>query len=179
AANGGRDNAFTTEDYTVFHQTVARDRLGEVMRLEADRMQNLVLDDQVVLPERQVILEERRMRIDNSPSALLDEQTRTALYLHHPYRNPTIGWEEEMAHLTTADAVAFYRTWYHPNNAVLVVAGDMTAAELRPLAEKYYGPIPAVPVPARHRLEEPPRVASARLVSKSSQVAEANWARSW
>jgi zinc protease len=93
AQNGGRDNAFTGEDYTAYYQTVAIDRLPLVMKLESDRMAHLQLVDEVVLPERKVILEERRMRIDNNPAALLEEQTRTAIYLNHPYRIPTIGWE--------------------------------------------------------------------------------------
>src|SRR5207237_7540213 len=109
---GGRDNAFTTEDFTAFYETVARDRLELVMRLEADRMTGLVLDDRAVLPERDVVLEERRLRIDNEPAALLAEQLRATLFLHHPYRNPNIGWENEIRRLGTADALAFYRDWY-------------------------------------------------------------------
>src|SRR5712692_5448604 len=179
AQNGGRDNAFTAEDYTAFHQTVAVDRLPLVMKLEADRMQNLVISDAVVLPEREVIIEERRSRIDNSPAALLNEQVRTAIFLNHPYRIPTIGWEHEMALLSTADAQAHYRTWYAPNNAVLVVAGDITAAQLKPLAEQYYGPIPARAVPPRDRLIEPPHAATARLELRSPRVAQANWTRSY
>src|SRR6185437_10096297 len=130
ARNGGRDNAFSTQDYTAYHETVARDRLDLVMRLEADRMTGLVLDDSVVLPERNVVLEERRMRIDNEPASLLAEQLRAGLFLHHPYRNPNIGWEHEIQGLGTADAVAFYRNWYAPNNAILIVAGDIDAAEV-------------------------------------------------
>jgi zinc protease len=179
AQNGGRDNAFTGEDYTAYYQTVAIDRLPLVMKLEADRMANLQLTDAVVLPERKVILEERRMRIDNNPASLLDEQTRTAIYLNHPYRIPTIGWEHEMAGLTTDDALAWYGTWYAPNNAILVVSGDITAAQLKPLAEQYYGVIAARPVPARNRVSEPPRVATARLEFRSPQVAQANWTRSY
>jgi zinc protease len=179
AQNGGRDNAFTGEDYTAFHQTVASDRLELVMKMEADRMNGLVLSDAVVLPEREVILEERRTRIDNSPAALLNEQVRTALYLHHPYRIPTIGWEQEMEQLSTEDALAWYRTWYHPNNAVLVVAGDVTTPQVRALAEKYYGAIPAEAVPPRVRVKEPPRVATARLEFRSAQVAQASWTRSF
>lgn len=179
AQNGGRDNAFTGEDYTVFHQTVALDRLPLVMKLEADRMANLVLSDAVVLPEREVIIEERRSRIDNSPAALLSEQVRTAIYLHHPYRIPTIGWEHEMEQLSTEDALDHYRTWYAPNNAVLVVAGDITAAQLKPLAEQYYGPIPSKPVPPRNRVTEPARVAAAHLEFRSPRVTQANWARSY
>ncbi|MDB5406698.1 MAG: peptidase [Rhodospirillales bacterium] len=179
AQNGGRDNAFTGEDYTAYYQTVAIDRLPLIMKLESDRMANLQLKDEVVLPERKVILEERRMRIDNSPAALLDEQTRTAIYLHHPYRIPTIGWEHEMEGLTTADALAWYGTWYAPNNAILVVSGDIDVAQLKPLAEQYYGVIPARPVPERVRVSEPPRVATARLEFRSPQVAQANWTRSY
>jgi zinc protease len=179
AQNGGRGNAFTTEDYTAYHQTVAADRLPLVMKLEADRMANLQITDAVVLPERQVIIEERRSRIDNNPAALLNEQVNTAIYLNHPYRIPTIGWEHEMAALSTADAIAHYRTWYAPNNAVLVVAGDVTTAQVKSLAEQYYGPIPARPVPPRHRLSEPPHVATARLEFRSPRVAQANWTRSY
>ena len=177
--NGGRNNAFTTQDYTAYHETVARDRLDLVMRLEADRMTGLALDDSVVLPERNVVLEERRMRIDNEPASLLAEQLRAGLFLHHPYRNPNIGWEHEIRGLGTADAVAFYRNWYAPNNAILIVAGDIGAAEVRALAEQYFGPIPARPVPLRLRVEEPPHRAALRLEMKSARVAQPRWSRSY
>lgn len=177
AENGGRDNAFTTHDYTAFFQQVAADRLELVMKLESDRMANLQITDKVVTPEREVILEERRQRIDNNPAALFDEQLDTALFLHHPYRIPTIGWESEMHGLTTADARAFYHRWYAPNNAILVVAGDVTTQQVKALAEKYYGDIPARAVPARHRVAEPPKVAAARLTMKSPRVSEVSWTR--
>jgi zinc protease len=179
AQNGGRENAFTTADYTGFFQNVAADRLALVMRLEAERMTDLVISDAVVLPEREVILEERRTRIDNNPTALLNEQVNAALFLNHPYHNPIIGWEREMHELSTADELAFYRTWYAPNNAVLVVAGDVTVAGVRALAEKYYGSIPSRPVPERHRVGEPPKAAAARLVMKSARVGEPSWSRSY
>jgi zinc protease len=179
AQNGGRENAFTTADYTGFFQNVAADRLELVMRLESERMTDLVISDKVVLPEREVIIEERRTRIDNNPTALMNEQVNAALFLHHPYRNPIIGWEHEMHELGTADAVAFYQTWYAPNNAVLVVAGDVTVAGVRALAEKYYGPIPTRAVPERHRVGEPPKVAAARLLMKSARVGEPSWSRSY
>ena len=179
AQNGGRENAFTTADYTAFFQNVAADRLELVMKLESERMTGLVLNDAVVLPERDVIIEERHTRIDNNPAALLNEQLNTALYLHHPYRNPVIGWEHEMRGLTTEDALAFYHTWYAPNNAVLVVAGDVTVDQVRALAEKYYAPLAAHPVPERHRVSEPPKVAAARLVMKSSRVGEPSWSRNY
>jgi len=177
AQNGGRDNAFTTEDYTVFHETVAKDRLDLAMRLEADRMTGLVLDDSAVLPERDVILEERRMRIDNDPSALLREQAIAGLYLNASYHNPTIGWEHEMRGLGTADALAFYRDWYAPNNAILIVAGDVEAAEVKTLAERHFGPIAARSVPPRLRLEEPPHYAPIRLEMKSPRAAQPSWRR--
>lgn len=177
AQNGGRDNAFTTEDYTVFHETVATDRLDLAMRLEADRMTGLVLDDAAVLPERDVILEERRMRIDNDPSALLREQVIAGLYLNASYHNPTIGWEHEMRGLGTADALAFYRDWYAPNNAILIVAGDVETAEVRALAERHFGPLAARSVPPRLRLEEPPHYAAIRLEMKSPRAAQPSWRR--
>jgi zinc protease len=174
---GGRDNAFTSPDYTGYYETVARDRLEQVMQLEADRMTGLVLDDRVVLPERDVVLEERRTRVDNNPVALLREQLTANLFLNESYRIPTIGWEAEIRRLGTADALAFYRDWYAPNNAYLIVAGDVEAAEVRRLAEKHFGPIPARPVPARVRLDEPPHHAAARLDMKSARAAQPSWRR--
>ena len=175
--HGGRENAFTAGDYTGYHETVARDRLDMVMRLEADRMTGLVLDDALVLPERDVVLEERRMRIDNEPASLLAEQLMATLYLNASYRVPTIGWPSEIRRLGTADALAFYRDWYAPNNAVLVIAGDASAAEARPLAERYFGPLAARPVPGRTRLDEPDHPAAARIEMKSARVAQPSWRR--
>ncbi len=179
ARNGGRENAFTTNDSTAYYQTVAADRLELVMKLEADRMTNLVLTDKDVLPERDVILEERRSRIDNHPAALLDEQMSAALFLNHPYRIPVIGWKHEVERLTTEDALAFYRRFYAPNNAILIVAGDITAEKLRPLAEKYYGAIPSREAPERARLGEPPQRAARRVVLKSERVREPRWGRDY
>jgi zinc protease len=177
ARSGGRNNAFTAEDYTAFYETVARDHLEPVLRLEADRMTGLVLDDRVVLPERDVILEERRMRIDNEPSALLAEQLNAALFLNASYHNPTIGWETEMRGLGTDDALTFYRRWYAPNNAILVIAGDITAAEAKPLVERYFGSVPQRQIPDRPRLDEPPHHAPVRLEMKSTRAAQPSWRR--
>ena len=177
AQAGGRDNAFTAEDYTGYHQTVASDRLELLMRLEADRMTGLVLDDPVVLPERDVVLEERRMRVDNEPAALLHEQLMASLFLNGSYRIPTIGWETEIHRLGTDDALAFYGRWYAPNNAILVVTGDVETGEVRRLAEKYFGPIPLRPLPARVRLDEPPHRAAARLEMRNARVAQPSWRR--
>ena len=177
AKEGGRDNAFTAADYTAFYETVARDRLALAMQLEADRMTGLALDDELVLPERRVVLEERRMRVDNKPRAVLDEELNARLFLHAPYRNPNIGWGEEVRRLGTADALAFYRRWYMPNNAVLVVGGDVEPAAVKALAERVFGPIPARPLPPRRRAEEPPHHAAVRVTMKSAHVAMPSWER--
>ena len=170
ARNGGRENAFTSHDYTGYYQSIAVDRLEMVMEMEADRMTNLVFDAKEVEPERQVIFEERRNRTGNNPSALLAEHVNATLYLNHPYRRPIIGWEHEIRGLTIADLKSFYRRWYAPNNAVLIVAGDVTAAELRPLAETYYGKIPARSVPERKRAAEPPSHAPRSVTLRSPRV---------
>lgn len=172
---GGDENAYTTDDYTVYHQTVAVEQLPLVMRLEADRMANLAITDAVVGPEREVILEERRERIDNDPGSQLAEQLRAALFLNHPYHRPTIGWAHEMKGLTAEDERAVYRRWYAPNNAVLVVAGDVDLASVKALAERYYGPIPARPIPARERLSEPPPVAPRQVSLTSDHVQQPGW----
>ena len=128
---GGNENAFTSDDYTAFYQTVTPEALGTMMDFEADRMRNLILTDEVIATERDVILEERRSRIDNSPDALLAEEVDATLYQNHPYRIPVIGWMQEMEKLNRTDAVAFYDRYYAPNNAVLVVAGDVDADTVR------------------------------------------------
>ena len=171
AQAGGRDNAFTAADYTGYHETVASDRLELLMRLEADRMTGLVLDDSEVRPERDVVLEERRMRVDNEPAALLREQLMATLFLNDSYRVPTIGWESEIQRLGTEDALAFYRQWYAPNNAVLVVTGDVDTDEVRLLAEKYFGPIPPRPLPGAG----PPR----RAAASRRRAARDEAARAW
>jgi zinc protease len=149
------------------------------MRMEADRMANLVLTDAVVLPERDVILEERRQVVDNVPSARLREQVLAAMFLNHPYGRPIIGWEHEIRSLTRADAEAWYAKWYAPNNAVLIVAGDVDAAELRPLAEKHYGPIARRDVPTRVRPAEPPPQAPRRVTLRDERVRQPSWSRTW
>lgn len=177
--NGGRENAFTSYDYTGYFQTVASDRLEPMMRLEADRMTNLTLTQEQVDAERLVILEERRSRVDNTPTGLFFEQMSAAQYLTYPYRIPVIGWAEEIKRLDIDDALAWYRTHYAPNNAILVVAGDVTLDALRALAEKYYGPIPRRDVPERVRLAEPPQLAARRLEMAHSQVTQDTWRRSY
>jgi zinc protease len=175
---GGQDNAFTGQDVTSYHQRIAKDRLGTVMEMEADRMQHLRLTPDEVATERQVILEERRSRIDNNPTALLDEQMNAALYLSHPYGIPVIGWEHEMAKLSRDDALHFYKRYYAPNNAILVVAGDVTPEEVKRLAENTYGKVPANPdVDRRQRPKDPPYIASRRLELKDARAGNPSFHR--
>ena len=142
ARNGGDDNAFTNHDATAYFQRVAKDRLPKVMEMEADRMANLRLTPESVATERDVILEERRSRVDNNPGAILQEQMMAALYRNHPYGVPIIGWEHEIESLNRDDALAFYRRFYAPENALLVVAGDVEPDQVKALAEKTFGHIP-------------------------------------
>ena len=177
ARNGGRDNAFTTSDFTAFFQNVAVDKLELVMKMEADRMKNLVLDEANFRTELAVVQEERRSRVDNNPAALLAEQMEAALFLNSPYHRPVIGWAKEIAGLTRDDALAFYHRWYAPNNAILVIAGDVDAATVRPLAEKYFGGLERSEIPARVLTHEPPPHAARRLSLTDARVGQANWSR--
>ena len=170
ARAGGRDNAFTSTDYTAYYQSLAADQLELAMKLESDRMRNLVLDERNVETERAVVMEERRSRTDNNPAALLSESMEAALFLNHPYHRPIIGWAQEIAGLNRQDALDFYARWYAPNNAVLVVAGDVDPAHVRELAEKWFGPIPKGEVPARDRVTEPVHHAERLVTLKDPRV---------
>jgi zinc protease len=161
---GGQENAFTSQDYTGYYQRVPSDQLKTVMEFEADRMTGLQLTDDVVLPERNVILEEQNQRIGNNPRARLGEQIDAALYLNNPYGKPVIGWRHEMEELSRDDAIGFYRRFYAPNNAVVVIAGDVDPAKARALAEETYGKIPRHGnIAPRVRAQEPPPVAARTL----------------
>ncbi len=179
ARHGGNDNAITSHDFTAYFQMIAKDRLPLVMGMEADRMANLRLADEHVYPERDVILEERRQRIENEPSAILGEQIAASQWLHHPYRLPVIGWQHEIAGYTREDCERFYETWYAPNNAILIVVGDVDAAELRPLAEAAYGAIPARPTPPRSRVQEPPQYAQREVTFRDPRVRQPSLIRSY
>jgi zinc protease len=180
ATIGGQENAFTTADYTGYFQRIAREYLPTVMEFEADRMTGLVLTDANVLPERDVVLEEYNMRVANSPEARLGEQVTAALYLNHPYGRPVIGWHSEIEKLNREDALAFYRRFYTPNNAVVVIAGDVTGAEVRPLVEKTYGKIaPRSEIGPRMRPEEPPPVAVRQVTLADPTVAQPSLQRSY
>ena len=163
ARNGGTDNAETTEDYTVFYEQIARDRLKLVMALDADRMANLDLNDQTVRTERDVVLEERRMRVENDPQALMREQVIAALHLSHPYGRPVLGWTDEIRHIGRVEAQDYYALHYAPNNAILVVAGDVTPQDVRADAESEYGKVPARQIAPRPEFAEPPRLAETRM----------------
>ena len=163
---GGNENAFTSSDYTGYFQRVPRDQLGRMMEFEADRMTGLILKDENVLPERDVVLEEYNMRVANNPDARLNEQIMAALYLNHPYGRPVIGWRQEIEKLNREDALAFYRRFYAPNNATLIIAGDVDAAEVRKLAEQTYGPIPPQPAIPAHRMRpQEPQPTAPRTVT--------------
>ncbi|MEO0911943.1 MAG: pitrilysin family protein [Pseudomonadota bacterium] len=163
ADNGGQDNAFTSFDYTGYFQRVAKDRLPLMMRMEADRMRDLVLTDEIVAPELDVVIEERNLRVENNPGAIFGEQRRAAQYLNHAYGRPIIGWRHEIETLTRTDALDFYETFYAPNNAILIVAGDVDPAEVEALAEEHFGPLAPSDLPPRTRPFEPPQVAPRRV----------------
>ena len=176
--NGGRDNAYTTYDSTGYYQTVAPDRLELVMRMEADRMANLRITEKELIPERQVVLEERRMRIDNSPSALLEEAVQEQLFgRHKPYGMPVSGYVDDVKKLAVGDLMAFYQKFYAPNNAILIVAGDTTVEQVRKLAEKYYGPIASRKIEPRRRPAEGSPDLPQRVVRADVRVAEPRWSR--
>jgi zinc protease len=177
AANGGQDNAFTNQDYTAFYQNVAVDKLELMMRLESDRMAHLALRDKDFQPERQVVIEERRMRTENEPDALLMEQMRAALFLSGGYHHPVIGWHQDIDAYQIQDLAEFHRRWYQPNNAILVVAGDISLEKLKPLAEKYYGGLTPHPVPQRLRRPQPTPVAARTLTIRDEDVHQPSWTR--
>ncbi len=170
AANGGSDNAFTSYDYTAYFQRIAVDRLGLVMGMEADRMRNLALTDEVVATERAVILEERNQRTDVSPQGLFAEQMSAALYMNHPYGVPVIGWRHEIEQLNLDDALGFYARYYAPDNAILVVAGDVEPEAVKALAETYYGSLEPSGQPPEARPQEPPQLTPRRMEMRDARV---------
>lgn len=180
SANGGRDNAFTSYDYTAYYQRVAADRLELMMRMESDRMRNIRFTDADAATEREVVIEERNQRTENNPRALFSEQMNAAQYLNHRYGAPVIGWLHEIESLDKEDALGFYNTYYYPNNAILVVSGDVEAEEVKRLAEIYYGVIPANPdLPERVRAQEPPQTAERRVIFRDPRVAQEYVSRSY
>jgi zinc protease len=180
SAIGGQENAFTTADYTGFFQRVPREHLKEMMALEADRIAGLVLTDDVVRPELNVVLEEQNMRIANNPGARLGEQMDAALYLNHPYGRPVIGWRHEIEKLTRDDALAFYRRFYTPNNAIVVIAGDVTADEVKADAEATYAKVPERTASnPRQRPTEPVQEAPRTVTLADPRVEQPNITRNY
>ena len=172
AGLGGQENAFTSYDYTAYYQRVAKEHLGAMMALEADRMTGLVLEGPEVLSERDVVIEERKMRTDSDPSAQLQESLLATLYVHHPYGTPVIGWGHEIETLSREDALTYYRRFYRPDNAILIVAGDVEAVEVKALAETHYGPVKAgnTEKPVRARVREPEIRATRRISLSDAKV---------
>jgi zinc protease len=176
---GGEDNAFTSLDYTAYFQSISKDYLPTVMALEADRMVNITLMQKEIESELKVIQEERRQRTDNKPQALFAEQIRAALFNTSPYSIPILGWRDEIPKLTRPALLDYYKTWYAPNNAILIVSGDITAAELKPLAEKFYGVLEARPVPNHIRPELPDFPAAQTLTMRHNDVRQPVLIRAW
>ncbi len=167
AANGGEENAFTSRDYTAYYEMLERSRLPIALELEADRMRNLTMSKDAFLKEIEVVKEERRLRTDDSPPSLTYEQLNATAFNHGPYHHPIIGWMSDLEHLTIEDARRWYDSWYAPNNATLVVVGDVEPAAVRKLAERYFGDIPAKKLPDREPRPEAPQRGERRAVVKA------------
>lgn len=180
AAIGGQENAFTSSDYTAYYQQVAPDALEMVMKYESDRMLNLVLTDEVIVPERDVILEERRMRVDSNPAAILGEEVNATTFYNHPYGRPIIGWQQEIEKLDREDALNFYQHYYTPNNAILVVTGDVTPERVRDLALSTYGKLPErSEVGPRIRPQEPVKHTARTVTLHDPRVSQPSYNTTW
>lgn len=167
AAVGGRDNAFTSKDYTAYFQQIEKSHLEKMMALESDRMANLQISEDEFAKEIQVVMEERRLRTDDQASAIVYEQLIAAAFINSPYRNPIIGWMDDLKNMTYKDALEWYQDWYAPNNAVLVVAGDVVPKEVLSLAQKYYGVIPTKKIRDRKPQNEVPQIGVRRIQVKA------------
>ncbi len=177
AAKGGVDNAMTSRDFTAYYQRIAAEHLPMVMRMEADRMAHLKLDEKDFQSEREVVREERRQRVENEPAAMLSERLNMALWMNHPYARPVGGFDSEIRGLTREDALAFHARWYAPNNAVLFVAGDVTPQQVKSLAEETFGKIPRAATPERVRGEPEAPPADIRVALSAPNVHQARWYR--
>ena len=168
AAVGGRENAFTSRDYTAYFQQVEKSKLEEVIKLEADRMSNLNFDDAEFLKEIQVVMEERRLRTEDNPSSLLNESLMATAFMSSPYRHPVVGWMNDLQNMTASDARDWYRSWYKPNNATVVITGDVNAQQVLASVEKYYGAVSAKELPVRKPQIEPPQRGIKQVQVKAS-----------
>jgi zinc protease len=169
---GGQENAFTSMDYTAYFQRAAKEHLGRLMEFESDRMTGLILSDDIVVPERDVVLEERRMRTDTDPSAQLSEAVQATLFSHHPYGTPIIGWNHEIESLDRTDALAYYGRFYTPENAILIIAGDVDAEEVEQLARDTYGRVPSRGAPPKRWRPREPEPRAHRLVTLADAKVE-------
>ncbi|WP_430702206.1 M16 family metallopeptidase [Mesorhizobium captivum] len=177
---GGSKNAFTYYDFTAFHETVPSSALEQMMGFEADRMRNLVLTDDVIKTERDVVLEERRSRIENNPQAVLTEELDATLWQNQPYRISVVGWMQEIQQLNREDAKAFYDAYYHPNNAVLVVVGDVDPDAVKAMAERTYGKIARGPdLPPRIRPVEPEQNTKRTVTLADARVSVPSFSTQW
>jgi zinc protease len=168
AAAGGRDNAFTSMDHTTYFQQLEKSRLELALKMEADRMNHLTFSEKEFAPEMKVIMEERRMRTDDKPHAMVAELMSASMFVAHPYRHPIIGWMSDLETMKLADARAWYERWYAPNNAVLVVVGDVQPEEVFALAKKYFGPLPFRALPERKAQVEPEQLGTRRIRVKAT-----------
>jgi len=177
---GGSDNAFTSQDYTGYYQRVSSDYLELVMYYESDRMKNLVISEKDFKTELDVVIEERNQRTDSNPSALFNEQNMASLYLNHPYGIPIVGWRHELDNLTRKDVINFYNRYYAPNNAILIVAGDVEPNKVKLLAEKFYGKIERTNnLTDRVRPTEPPQIVQRRLIFEDERVSQSYLVRTY
>ena len=167
AAVGGRENAFTARDFTGYFQQIEKSKLADVMRLEADRMANLNFSDEEFNKEIQVVMEERRLRTEDNPTSLMQELMMATAFISSPYRHPIIGWMDDLQNMKANDARQWYRDWYAPNNAIVVVVGDVRAVEVKTLVEKFYGPIQAKQLPERKPQIEPEQKGEKRVNLKA------------
>lgn len=179
ADHGGESNAFTTQDYTAYHQNILSDKLPMVLQMEADRMQHLKLTDVVVNTERNVVLEENSVRVESNPQAVLGQKMDQALFKGLPYEVPTIGWRGDIEKLSRGDAVAFYEQYYTPNNVILVVGGDVDPYEVRNQARQYFGDIPRRSIPDRIKTPDFPPASTARVTHHDPRVSQKVWVRKY
>ncbi len=171
---GGSENASTNRDSTRYYQIVPKKYLPQIMQMEADRMRGLVLDDKIIAPEKQVVISERLQRIDAEPTAKLVEKISAALYPNHPYRLPLIGFEHEIAAITAKQALDFYNRFYHPNNAILVISGNVDFKQALALAKKYYGKIPAHKASANPIAQDPSLLGESLIQYHHPNIANSN-----
>lgn len=167
---GGNDNAFTGQDYTAYFQTISKQHLEKMMEMEADRMVNLTVPAEHFASEKKVVLEERRQRTENDPKGLFSEQMRSALFINHPYGTPVIGWMNEIESYEWNDVKSFYDTWYAPNNAIVIISGDVTVKSVKPLATRIYGALKPKKLPPRTRTSIPPAIGQTLMTLKHASI---------